>query len=87
MPKVNDVIKVYSLFEQGIASGSIQHMDQSAVTQVVTNCEKRAIGSKGGFGYNSQLDGADISILDSLALAHWQCVECKTEERKQKISY
>lgn len=87
MPKVNDAIKAFALWEQGIAGGSIVHMEQSAATQVITNCEKRAIGSKGGFGYNSQLDGADISILDSMALAHWQCVECKTEERKQRISY
>lgn len=87
MPKVNEVIKAYSLWEQGIANGSIKHMSQSAADQVITNCDKRAIGSKGGFGYTSQLDGADISILDSMALAHWQCVECKNEERKQKISY
>lgn len=87
MPTVRDVINVYSRWEQGIADGTIQHMEQSAATQVITNCDKRAIGSKGGFGYASQLDGADISILDAMALAHWQCVECKTEEIKQRISY
>lgn len=87
MPTVPNVIKAYSLWEQGIAGGTIEHMEQSAATQVITNCEKRAIGSKGGFGYASQLDGADISILDSMALAHWQCVECKTEKKKQQISY
>jgi len=87
MPTVPNVIKAYSLWEQGIAGDTIEHMEQSAATQVITNCEKRAIGSKGGFGYASQLDGADISILDSMALAHWQCVECKTEKKKQQISY
>ncbi len=87
LPKVGEVIKAYSLWEQGIANGNIVHMEQSAATQVITNCDKRAIGSKGGFGYTSQLEGADISILDSMVMAHWQCVECKTEKRIQKISY
>ena len=85
-PRVAEVVKAFSLWEQGIAQGTIVHMEQSAATQVITNCEKRAIGSNGGFGYKSQLDGADISIMESMALANWQCVESK-EERKQTISY
>ena len=86
LPKVAEVVKMYSLFEQGIAQGTICHMEQSAATQVVTNCDKRAIGSHGGFGYTSQIEGADISILDSMALAHWICADSK-EPRKQRISY
>lgn len=86
MPSVPDVIKSFSLWEQGIATGNIVHMNQSAATQVITNCEKRAIGSKGGFGYTSQIDGADISIMESMVLAYWQCFESK-EEKKQTISY
>lgn len=87
LPSVREVVDIYSLWEQGIANGTIKHMEQSAATQVITNTEKRAIGNKGGFGYASQLEKADISILDSMALAHWLCVECKNEDYKQKISY
>ena len=61
-------------------------MKQSAVTQIVSNCEKRAIGSAGGFGYQSILEGADISILDSMILALWICGETK-EKKKQNIAY
>lgn len=85
-PKVAQVIKLFSLFEQGISQGTICHMEQSAAAQVITNCEKRNIGSHGGFGYVSQIDGADISILDSMAIAHWICAESK-EPKKQTYSY
>lgn len=85
-PKVAQAIKMFALFEQGIAQGTICHMEQSAATQVITNCDKRAIGSHGGFGYVSQIEGADISILDSMALAHWICADSK-EPKVQKISY
>lgn len=85
-PKVAQVIKMFALFEQGIAQGTICHMEQSAAAQVITNCDKRAIGSHGGFGYTSQIEGADISILESMALAHWICADSK-EPKKQRISY
>lgn len=86
VPNVQQIIKCYAVWEQGIGQGTLCHMEQSAATQVITNCEKRAIGSRGGFGYNSQIEGADISILDSMALAHWLCSESK-ETKKQTIAY
>lgn len=86
IPKVAEIVTANALFEQGIAQGTLVHMDQPAVEQVVGNCEKRKIGSHGGFGYQSQLEGADISILDSMILAFWLASECK-ERRKQTVSY
>lgn len=40
-----------SEFEQAICQRHIVHMGQSSLVQAVSNCEKRAIGSNGGFGY------------------------------------
>ena len=42
-----------SAFEQAICQRHIVHMGQSSLVQAVSNCEKRAIGSNGGFGYKS----------------------------------
>lgn len=86
IPKVAEIVTANALFEQGIAQGTLVHMDQPAVEQVVGHCEKRRIGSNGGFGYQSQLEGADISLLDSMILAFWLASECK-ERRKQTVSY
>lgn len=86
VPNVGEIIKANAEFEQALAQATLVHMPQSAVTQVVSNCEKRAIGSSGGFGYRSILEGADIAILDSMILAHWICVDTK-EKKKQKIAY
>ena len=86
IPSVPQIIKANAEFELAIAQATLIHMEQSAVTQIVSNCEKRAIGSGGGFGYQSILEGADISILDSMILAHWICGETKAK-KKQKIDY
>ena len=81
-----DIIKANALLEQKIADGSIQHMDQPALRQVVSNCERRNIGSNGGYGYRSQLDGASITLLHSVILAEWLCVSDK-EVKKQRVRY
>jgi phage terminase large subunit-like protein len=84
---VQQVIKANALFDMAMEQGTFVHMHQSAVTQVVSNCERRKIGSNGGLGYASSLDGADIALLESMIIAHWICSETKAEKKKQKVSY
>jgi len=84
---VSQIIKANSVFDMAMENGTFQHMKQSAVTQVVTNCERRKIGANGGLGYKSMKDGADIALLDSMILATWICSETKAEKTKQHISY
>ncbi|EGO5981621.1 DEAD/DEAH box helicase family protein [Enterococcus faecalis] len=84
LPKVSEIITANSLWEQGIFQQSICHKDQPSLTAVVTNCEKRAIGSNGGFGYRSLFDDMDVSLMDSALLAHWACSINKPKKKQQK---
>lgn len=86
LPKVYEVVEANALFEQKLFEGGICHAAQPSLTQAVANCEHRAIGSGGGFGYASILEGADVSLLESLTLAHWICQTTK-EKKKQIIRY
>ncbi|EGJ26752.1 terminase [Streptococcus phage Javan425] len=86
MPKVSEIITANMTWEQAIMQETICHNDQPSLTAVVTNCEKRQIGSNGGFGYKSLYDDKDISLMDSVLLAHWVCSTTKPK-RKQRISY
>lgn len=83
---VANVIKANSVFDMAMEKATFCHMKQSAVTQVVSNCERRKIGANGGLGYQSSLDGADIALLDSMIIAHWVCSEAK-EKRVQQVHY
>jgi phage terminase large subunit-like protein len=86
LPKVAEVIEANSLFEKQLFSGHICHADQPALEQIASNCEHRPIGSNGGFGYVSILEGAEVAILDAVLLAHWLCATQKVK-RKQQVSY
>lgn len=88
LPTVKEIIDANAVFESALFAKELTHMGQPSLTQIVSNCEKRAIGSNGGFGYRSIKDGADISLLDSVILAHFGIVEDKRKpSRKQKVSY
>ena len=86
LPTVKEVIVANAMFEKAVFQESMCHMGQPSLTQVVTNSDKRNIGSNGGFGYRSQLEDYDIALMDSLLLAHWACAEAKPVV-KQKIRY
>lgn len=85
-PTVKEIISANSIFENAIYQESLAHSNQPSLTQVVTNCEKRNIGSNGGFGYRAQFEDNEIALLDSILLAHWACFNAKPV-KKQKIRY
>jgi phage terminase large subunit-like protein len=84
LPSVAQVVLANAAFQSALFSRSIRHMGQPSVVQIVSNCEKRAIGSNGGFGYRSIMEGAAVELLDAVILAHWACSEQK-ERRKQTV--
>ena len=86
LPTVREVIVANSTFEQAIYKKSICHKGQPSLEQVVTNSDKRTIGSNGGFGYRSQLEDYDVALMDSVIWAHWACAESKPPVI-QKIRY
>ena len=83
LPKVAEVITANSLFETNLFDGKICHMAQPSLTQVVSNCEHRPIGTGGGYGYTSLLEQADAGLLESLTLAHWAA--SLTKEKKKQV--
>lgn len=86
LPKVVEVVEANTLFEKQLFSGTICHAGQPSLTQAVSNCEHRAVGNNGGFGYRSILEGADVSLVEAVALAHWVCA-CTKEKKRQVINY
>lgn len=86
LPTVKQIITANAAFEQALFAKSLCHAGQPSLVQVASNCEKRAIGTNGGFGYRSLTEGGHIELLDSIILACWQCSEGK-EKRRQRTSY
>lgn len=87
LPTVKEIISANAQFEQALFEKTICHNGQQSLKDVIVNCQKRPIGSNGGFGYSSLVDIYDISIMDSIILAFWACSITKNTTPKQSISY
>lgn len=83
LPTVKEIINANSSWEQAIYQQTLCHNDQPSLTTVVTNCDKRNIGTSGGFGYKSLFDDMDICLMDSALLAHWACHNAKPKKIQQ----
>lgn len=86
LPKVSEVIMANSQFEQSIGLKTICHKAQPSLLRSVSNCEKRNIGTNGGFGYKALKPDIEIALMDSVILAMWSCMNAK-EQKKQQINY
>ena len=86
LPTVKEIIAANASFEQGLYQKNIAHSGQPSLVQIVSNCEKRTIGTNGGFGYKAMKEDMEIALLDSIILAYWACSEAKTRKRKQRVS-
>lgn len=86
LPTVKEVIAANAFFEAQVFAETICHMNQPALAQIVENCDHRTIGSNGGFGYKSILDGADVALLDSVILAVWAADRFAEKPGGQKMS-
>lgn len=86
-PTVKEVIAANAFFEAQVFAETLCHMNQPALAQIVENCDHRSIGSNGGFGYKSILDGADVALLDSAILAVWAAERFAEKPSGQTMSY
>ena len=86
IPKTSEVITANDVFKTSLDQGLVVHMGQPSLAQSVSNCQKRLIGSQGGYGYQSIREGIDICLMESMVFAFWQAKTTK-ERRKQVIHY
>ena len=86
LPTVKEVIAANAAFEQAVFQKKVCHAGQPSLVQVVSNCEKRAIGSSGGFGYKSILEESEIALMESAIFAYWACSSDKGK-KKQQVGY
>ena len=83
---VKDIVQASSDFETAIANKTLCHKGQPALRQSVSNCKHRAIGSGGGYGYQTLDDDIEVALIESAVLATHACMMAK-ETKKQRVGY
>lgn len=81
-----EIITASSDFEKAVSAGTICHMGQPSLRQSVCNCQHRAIGSGGGYGYKTLDDDIEVSLMESMTIAAYACAQAK-EVKAQRVFY
>lgn len=87
LPTVKEIITANAAFKQGIYEQEICHKEQPSLSQVIGNCEKRPIGSNGGYGFKAQKEGYEIALMDSAIIAFYLASKSKDNTKKQQVAY
>lgn len=85
-PSTKEYVTANSLFEDAVTTKKICHLGQPSLEAVVSNCEHRAIGTSGGFGYRALREGYEIGLLDSVVLALWICSVTKDKKPMKVVT-
>lgn len=79
-----EFIEANSSFENAIFyKGDLRHGNQVSLNEVVSNTTKRAIGTKGGFGYICTKEGRTITLMESVIMAYWLRKKLEPEEQEE----
>jgi phage terminase large subunit-like protein len=84
---VSDVIQASSDFETAVTNKTLCHNGQPALRQSATNCQHRAIGSAGGYGYKTLDDDIEVALVEAVILAAHAAAQAKEIKQRQRVSY
>ncbi|MEO6627621.1 MAG: DEAD/DEAH box helicase family protein [Aquihabitans sp.] len=80
-PTTDEAIAAHAGFVGAIASASIAHPNDPALTAAATSVIRRPIGRAGGWGFSGR-DGADVTLVESAVLASWLAPAKKSTGRR-----
>ena len=85
-PRAADVATACSTFSNAVRERTVTHYGQPAVDESATKVGMRRIGQSGGWGFLS-VDGADFTLVESCALAHWAAMTTKRDPRRKAVVF
>lgn len=80
LPKSDEVVTAASGLVDAVANAAITHFDQPALNESALDADKRAIGTKGGWGFG----GEDSTPVEAAALALWGVKTSRRNPRRKQ---
>lgn len=77
-PNTAQAVEAYTGFVNATRSRSITHITDESTDESVCECNRRRIGTAGGYGFQSN-DRANATLVDALAFAYWGAMRQRRE--------
>jgi hypothetical protein len=83
-PNVAQAVEAYTGFVNATRERSITHIEDESTDESVCQCNRRRIGTAGGYGFASN-DHANATLVDALAFAHWKANDIRREPTEEMM--
>ena len=81
-PNTGQAVEAYTGFVNATRSRAITHITDESTDESVCECNRRRIGTAGGYGFASN-DRANATLVDALAFAYWGAMLKRREPEEE----
>jgi hypothetical protein len=81
-PTTAQAIEAYTGFVNATRAHTITHIEDESTDESVCECNRRRIGTAGGYGFQSN-DRANATLVDALAFAYWGAMQIRREPSEE----
>lgn len=78
-PRARDVADACAMLANAVRERTVCHSAQPGLDEAIASTCKRVVGGSGGWAFGAARDGADATIPEAVALAHWACQTTKRD--------
>ena len=71
VPSVEQAVTAHSLLDRAVTQGEVTHSGQADLDAQADSAIRRKIGTSGGFGWDTEVEGETVALLDAVTLAHF----------------
>src|SRR5690625_100081 len=85
-PTTDQAVTAHSMLDRAVTQGEVTHSGQPELDGQAEAAMRRKIGSSGGFGWDTEVEGETVALLDAVTLAHYAAKTTKRDpSRKQRF--
>ena len=83
-PSVEQAVTAHSMLDRAVTQGEMTHSGQSELDFQAEGAIRRKIGMAGGFGWDTEIEGETVALLDAVTLAHYAAKTTKRNPARRQ---
>ena len=83
-PSVEQAVTAHSMLDRAVTQGELTHSGQSDLDFQAESAIRRKIGTAGGFGWDTEVEGETVALLDAVTLAHYAAKTTKRNPARRQ---
>ena len=74
----------HSMLDRAVTQGEMTHSGQADLDFQAEGAIRRKIGTAGGFGWDTEVEGETVALLDAVTLAHYAAKTTKRNPARRQ---